>query len=689
MITKRVSRSSKKKRITALLLSVALAAAGVVVPSGEVQAADKVMTLSTCRSLALENSSAYESAEDKVSLAEAKMQSAIKSLKLKKENLTTFRWSPLLSFHFPEKLNEAQASEFEFKPQQLASDLEVAQHNMQDKVFEVNEKTNNLYVEIVTLQESIKFNESRLQTLEDGRARNQAKLKLGEANQADIDKMDKKIKTLTDKVASDRRTLEADLQKLSKMIKLDVTTGYTFEKPYVEAKIDRDSLPALITYTEDRDQTYYEACAAATVARTELRTNYNLMRNYYGGDMNAVSSYVNQALNDQDVSTRAFKKVYKDFLKKIDSYWEGKYKIHLLFFTISFPKLWLKGDLDGTRYIEDDPNILQENVINYVGAHKDELAAADQLAQSVTETFNSYISVRNSYQTYLQDVAKQEQDLKAYAVKNRLGEMTYEEYSAAQDDYEELQNNMLSSMSLYTTTLNSFDRQTCGGISALLSGTDADMHTAVVGESYVDKSSSQIHYYLKPIIQREMFALSLFVPEGFPREITHFELWCDKEQIGERTPVDKELRHLTLTKENVQKVMIRLYDGETFIDDCEIDPIDEQGVLNVTTALDVKKKESGEIGTYLTEVSDITGFTSLTLKPDESEGIASFRIISKDGAPLGDGSQTKIDKKFTHLGLVASDLVNLEIEFYGADGSLKYKGRFDTSNNKLKKKETE
>ena len=40
---------------------------------------------------------------------------------------------------------------------------------------------------------------------------------------------------------------------------------------------------------------------------------------------------------------------------------------------------------------------------------------------------------------------------------------------------------MLDAMKLYTTTLNSFDRLTCGGISALLSGTDADMHTAVVG----------------------------------------------------------------------------------------------------------------------------------------------------------------------------------------------------------------
>jgi hypothetical protein len=211
------------------------------------------------------------------------------------------------------------------------------------------------------------------------------------------------------------------------------------------------------------------------------------------------------------------------------------------------------------------------------------------------------------------------------------------------------------------------------------------MHTAVVGESYVDKNSSKLQYYLKSIIQRQMFSLSIFKPDSFTGEVTDFELWCDNEMIGEKTPIDKELRHLALTKENVDRVFIRLYNGEDFVDDCDIDPEMEKGYLDVTTSLDVKKDEGGEIGTYMVEVSSVTGLTSVTLKPDESEGIASFRIISKEGTPLGDGSKTPVDKKFTHLGLVSSDLENLEIEFYDDGDTLKYKGRFDTTNKKLKK----
>ncbi len=687
-------KKAHKKRICRTLLlfvlSLSVAAGTLSLPPKQkvYAASEKLLKLSTCRNLALTLDSGYDSADDAVNSAESKMRSSIKSLNLKEKTLTTFQWSPLLSFKFPQKLTMAQKSEFTLKPLSLASDLRVAQHKKQDKVFEVNEKVNRLYVEIVTIQENIDFNQKRLDSLNDGIKRNRAKLQMGDAKQSDIDSMEKKATKLNDTIASDRRKLEADLKKLSKMVGLDVTTGYRFEKPYVEAAINRESLPALIQYTEDRDETYYEACVEATSARTELRTNYDLMKNYYGGDIGLISTYVGQALNDQDVPKSAFKKAYKAFLKKIDSYWEGKYVIKILFIKISFPKLWFKGSLDGTRWIEDDTNILESNVLDYVAAHKAELAARDDLDQQVEDAYNNYISVKNTYTSLVRDVDKQKQDLDAYLVKNRMGEMTFEEYNQAQDDYEELQNNMLSAMQLYTDTLHSFDRLTCGGVSALLSGTDADMKTAVVGESYVDKSKNQVIYYLKPIIQRELFELSIFVPDGFPTEITDFELWCDNRLIGEKTPKDKTLRHMMLTKESIGEAKIRLYNGDEVVDDCKIDPEEEQGVLDVTTSRDVKKNTGDEIGTYTTAVSEVTKLLSVTLKPDKSEGIAAFRILTKDGAPLGNGEKTKIDKSFTHLGLVASDLKDLEIEFYGADDALKYKGRFDTANQKLKKKET-
>lgn len=664
----------------------ALTAGLTCVRPAPVFAADKVMTLKTARSLALENSSKYESAEDAINSKQAAKESAMKSLKAKKKNMSTFRWMPLLSFKFPEKANFAQESEFQLKPLQLQNDILVAEHKKQDVVFDVNQTVNNLFTEIVTLQENISFNEERLETLKQGLARNKARLKMGKANQSDIDREQKKVDQLEDKIAADRRNLEADLKKLSKTLGLDVTTGYKFQKPYVEATIDRSSLEPLQTYTADRDETYYEAAMTATAARIQLSTNYNITKNFYGSDTNMISGYVNQALNGQAVSSKAFKADYKKFLDKVDSYWKGNFFIWIpLFLVIVFPKEWIKGSLDGIRYVEDDPYALYQNVLDYISARKDEQAALDSLNQSVEDQFNNYISVRNSYESNVKAVDAKKKDMDVFAAKNKMGLMTLEEYETEQDDYEQLQNNMLDSMKIYTDTLYAFDRLTCGGVSALLSGTDADLQTAVVGQSYVTQNKDEATYYLKSIIQREMFELSIYIPDNFDVKITDYELWCDNEQIGKRTSKDKSLRHLALSKENVDKVMIRLYNGDEFIDDCVINPADESGTLNITTRLDVNKDATGDVGTYDVKTSEVTGLATITLTPLESEGIAYFKLIDEEGKALGGDEPVDVKKGLTHLGLVSTDLDKLTVEYYDENKSLKYKGYFDTQNKKLKR----
>ena len=470
------------------------------------------------------------------------------------------------------------------------------------------------------------------------------------------------------------------------MIGLDVTTGYTFEKPYVEATIERSMLPALIEYTEDRDAAYYEACITATTARVELSTNYSLIKSKYRKDIKMISSYVNDALGGRSISSRAFKNAYKKFLEKIDSYWKGKKRICLF---IKIPRIWMKGSLDGTRYIDDDPYVLYQNALDYVAARKDEAAAKTELDQSVEDSFNNYINIRSTYEKYIKDIAEEEKKLKEYEVKNRMGYLTLEEYEDAVDAYEELQNSLFETMKLYTQTLYSFDRLTCGGVSALLSGTDADLQVAKPGESYVEKDEKEAQYYLTPIIQRELFELSLYIPEDFPIEITHFEFWCDDTQIGERTEADKSLRHLTLARDNVEKARIRLYNGDDFVDECQIDPNEESGILNIVTAMNINKDETGVVGSYFTTTSDVTGLLSIQFTPLESEEIYYYRILTESGKALGKSDKTDIKEEFRHLGLVSSDLDKLTIEFYGESGMLLYTGYMDVGSGKLKKKETE
>ncbi len=681
----------RMKRWKMRMMSIALCAAILicvlfVYPPVRVEAADKLLTLKTAVTLALKNSDSYELALMKVDSKKAARESALKAIKLRKKDLSTFRWSPLLKLKFPTKPNFSEASEFQVKPVTLAGEISIAKRNVQDVVYQVTEKVNNLYVEIVTLQETNAFHEQQYQSLLEGIEHNKERLKMGEASQSDIDRQQKKADTLNQTLAGDRRTLEADLKKLSTMIGLDVTTGYTFEKPYVEATIDRSMLPALIEYTEDRDATYYEACITATTARLELNTNYGLIKSKYRKDIKMIANYVNDALGGRKISSRAFKNQYKKFLDKVDSYWKGKKRICLF---IKIPRIWMKGSLDGTRYIQDDPYILYQNVLDYISARKDEQSAKAELDQNVEDSFNNYINIRSTYQKYLSDIEEEGQRIKEYEVKNRMGYLSLEEYEDAVDAYEELQNSMLETMKMYTQTLYSFDRLTCGGVSALLSGTDADLQVAETGESYVERNEDEVQYFLTPIVQRELFELNLYIPENFPIEITHFELWCDETRIGERTEADKSLRHLTLAKDNVETVRIRLYNGDEFIDDCEIDPGSESGILSIVTAMNINKEETGVIGSYLTTTSDVTGLMSIKFSPLESEGIFYYRVLAENGKALGSSEKTEIGEEFRHLGLVSSDLDKLTIEFYGEAGMLLYTGFLDVGSGKLKKGITE
>ena len=105
-----MKRNSLVYKCIALVTSVTLFTGLLGAYRPVVVRADQTMTLQTARALALQNSSKYESAEDTVNSKEAARESAIKSLKAKKKNMSTFRWTPLLNFKFPQKANFAQES---------------------------------------------------------------------------------------------------------------------------------------------------------------------------------------------------------------------------------------------------------------------------------------------------------------------------------------------------------------------------------------------------------------------------------------------------------------------------------------------------------------------------------------------------------------------------------------------------
>lgn len=596
------------------------------------------------------------------------------------KNMSTFRWSPLLSFKFPEKPDLTEAYEFEFKPIQIQAQIDTVRHQMTDQTLEVYEEISNLYVKIVVLQDQVAFEQERLDSMQETLDRNQARYKLGQATQSDLDTMERQVKTLGDKIASDQRNLTASKKKMSDLIGMDVTTGYTFVNPMVDARIERSSLDALTDYTLAHDETYYEVSLDATTSLLSLRTNYQLMEGQYGGKMSYISDYVNQVIAGQKISQRAFKQQYEAFLTAIDKPWQGN--VRILF--IRIPKEWFKGKLSGIRYVEDEPYALYEAALEYQDALLEKQNEEQSLRAQVEESFNNLVSMRNVWETLTEQVEEGRKSLQAEEVLNRLGELTYEEYQSSLEDYEETQKEMYEALGDYSEALYSFDRLTCGGVTALLAGTEASLQAGAGGESYVDEEYADgAYYYIQPIVEQQAFRLGVSIPSDAEWEVTQYELWCDQVQVGSRTAVNQSIQHLGLAVDQVTEVKIRFYNGDQFVDDCVIDPDVYSGPLQIVKDYTIREQEGLEIGTYTMQRNPTTGLLRITLRPYASEEIGYYRIKNQEDQYLLGEELVPVETEFRHLSLIQGSEEELTIEFFDTQEQMKYTGYFEARSQKL------
>lgn len=642
---------------------------------------NKKISLSQAISMGIAKSRAYKKTKSKIALKEVKYKEAVKSIYLKKKNMSTFRWSPLLNFKFPEKATLAQEFEFTYKPLQIQSEKDVLVHQLTDIKYEVTEEISNLYTEIYTYQEKIKYKEELKNSYSDNLKKNEARLILGEAKQSDIDKIKSSLSAVDNELAADKRMFEKDKSELSDLIGLNVTSGYEFLNPYVETRIDRDNLNMLTDTTLNRSQSYYEAKMTSKLALTSLDTNYSLMSTQYNNKMSYISTYVSQAKAGVDIDTDNFKAAYDNFLTAIDEPWIGKYKI--LF--IRIPKEWFKGSIDGVRYVEDDPYILYTNVLEYIEAENDRISLEKEIRKSVSDGFENIVTARNTYEYMKKQADKAREDMEKANLKNKAGELTFEEYEETRLEYEEMQISTMEALELYTEQLYSYDRLTCGGITDLLNVTNGSLSEGQQGISNISDEESGIYYYINSIVEDSVFELGINITEDCETNVTHFELWIDGTQIGERTETEKVIRHLTLNLKQTEKVIVRLYEDDRFIADCEINPQEYQGRLDLPI---IKKDMTSEtskkvLGDYTYTLNKKTGMTKITFKMNDSLGIAYYAITDLEGQFVYSGEPIEINKSMSYLSLLIKDLESVRIILYGSNREKIAIGRFEVKSKQI------
>lgn len=673
-----------KKRILAIVLSfsMVLAIPTSRIPGGTAEAATKQINLNTARSAALAISDDYTRIQNKLTLAKVQYTQSVKKLKLKEKNQRSFRWSPLLSFKLPESPDLSDEYSYNYEPLELQSEIAQLQHQLNDSVYSIYESVDLQFVEAYRLQEKISYNEELLESYQKNLKRNQARLLIGTATQTDVDSIKTKISTLESTIASDERTLEATQDKLSIATGLDLT-GYTYLSPLVDGDMERSDLEEIIEATLENSDTYYQAQQTTANALLALNTNYSLMEKQYGSSkMSMIDTYINQAKNGQRIDSAAFKLRYNELLNAVDEPWTGSFKI--LF--IKIPKEYLKGSIDGVRYVEDEPYALYESAVEYQNALTEENATKNEITQSVKDSFENYISAKNACESGYESIQAKARELKKDSYLNSSGKMTYEEYQTVQEEYEELQLDYLQAQADYAGILYSFDRLTCGKISEYLSGEYVTLSTTSGGTSYVvEDDGDGIYYYIDSLVSDNMFELGLSATEDLETDIDAFELWIDGIQVGERTSIDSTIRHLTLDTQEAEKVVIRLYAGDDFVEDCEIDPTVYSGKLTITN-YHVEQKADSEAVAYYSVTTMESGFTRITITAKDGESIAYYQIRTADGKVLVNDSKIAVGESFQYLPAAGNSLEDLTVNLYDSSENLLYEGSFHTDDQMIYKK---
>lgn len=670
-----------KKCIVTVLLTSLIACTVVTQKNMVVQAADKTLSLQQAQKVAIAKSSKRVKILNKIELQEIKYSAAVKSIQMKKKNMSTFRWTPLLSFKFPEQPTLADEYEWQYKPLQITSTISSLQHQLLDDQLETKESVSNLYVQIYINQEKIAFLEENLEQAQTTLTRNQARLAVGEANQSDIDKLQQSIDRLTTDISLQKRSFETNKSKLSKLINQDVTTGYTFQNPLQQADIPRNILDNLIQYTLDNDQSYYEAKMDTRLAYTGMNMMESMMRSQYGNKMNNIMPFINQIKAGDSVDSGAFKNAYKQMLDNVDAPWNGTKRI--LFIRIK--KEWFKGAVDGSRYVEDDPYALYTGALEYMDALKEQNSLQDELTNSVKSGFETLKTAQIAYNDAQKSCDILEQEVEKNTRLNLLGKVSYEELSDLQEEYRNQESETLDLLAEYTQLLYSYDRLTCGGITAYLEGTDVDMKAAQGGNSFIAKElEGKAYYYINYRVEDNIFVMGVSIPDNYSLDITDYALYVNDMQIGDVTPIDEELEHLALDLDQVDKAQIFLYDGQELVDVREIDSSVNQAELPINGGYTLEHKESVQtVATYIYTLQKTTNTVSMKITPKASEQIAYYRLTDTDGNAVNGDELIPIDEEFTYLSLLVGNLSGLNIIFYDSQEQELYQGMFNTGSSSI------
>jgi hypothetical protein len=642
-------------------------------------AINKTFHLIQAQKLALANCFELQKTYNEILLKRMKLVESVNAIRASARNKQTLRWTPLITFKLPEKLNYPEEIELVMKPLTLTAEIHMLEHKMNDQRFIIIERVNVLFFSVYVLQEKVRFTEEILQSAQLELSRNRARLAAGTAQQSDIDTMQKNIEKLIGDLARYKRTFHNEKDELSELIELDITTGHSFAPPLQTAQISREHLDSIILHTLDRDHTFYQLKMDESLALINLNTTEELFRKQYGTKINVINPFIITARNGGRINNAAFRIQYDAMVKTFDAPWDGQIRILFIRFTREF----MKGQISGTRYIDDEQYALFTACKEYTAARRDREKEERAIRRLVSNEFESLITAKNSAASMIRAVEDTQQQLDRVIGLNKIGKADYDEVKEKQEDYQAIQLDAIDALAAYNDLITNFDRLTCGAITKLLRGQELDTDSGAGGLSL---PSEQVHYYIYSDVADVSFIFGLDVPDDFEPEITHFELWYEGVQIGARTAVDRRIKHLTLAVADNDIAQVRLFDGDDFIAQCNADITIARDILQIPKIEQPTEQTTEKtIGSYKIEVNLDGGVSvsTLTLDFNLTVGAGFYRIIYGENEVI-DSQLIKADEGFRYLSLLLTALDDVTILIYDKDSQPLGEAWFNTSDLTIK-----
>jgi hypothetical protein len=643
-------------------------------------AAAKPFMLAQAEGMALSADPEIKSIYSQILMKKINYTDTITSTQVKIKNQNTPTYTPLLSFTLPDPLKMSDELDMNVQPLALASEILTLQHQMNDERYEALSEARKAYCDAYIFQEQTSFIQDQLTEGQNELARARANMLVGQADQSDVDDEQDSVTKLGESLAEQLREYLSAKQSLSDIVNLDVTSGYRFVNPLRDEDITRDQLGGIVNYTLNEDQGVFTARATESLDLLKLNTVERLMRNKYGNALNRISPFITIAKQGGDIDYSAFKAQYRNMLTDIDASWAGAQKI--LFMDIS--KDLLKGKVDGTRYIEDEPYELYTACMDYASARTARAKAESDLTKKVNSDYEALVTARNKANSLTDSVNEAKTSLDRLLILNTTGKTDFSDVQKQTDEYQSLQLAALDAISTYNDQLIAFDRLTCGAVTMYFKGRNFE---SGIGSalSYPTKDGL-IWYYIYTDVSDLTFVFGLDVPENFSPAVTEYELWYENVDISGRVDVSDSFKHLTLDYGDTSTLTVKLYGDDGYVGECDINTSVSRATLSIENeAANPPVSEEQTIGSYRIETK-ITGNVGVSMLTPEFDARVKARyyrlryggdnIVSSDLVPVGEG--------FNYLTLLVKDLSNVDLFVYGKNKKRICKAKFDVTDQTIK-----